>query len=104
MILQKKGIEISNESLLDFIEFINGDDFVDKNENYAENNAEWQKNREENQKRVVKSLNERYVGWFVFPFCIVENLYDVERIEKNTLEDKDKKMRGKLVKGIFVFL
>ena len=32
MILQKKGIEISNESLLDFIEFINGDDFVDKNE------------------------------------------------------------------------
>lgn len=99
MILQKKGIEISNESLLDFIEFINGDDFVDKNENYAENNAEWQKNREENQKRVVKSLNERYGGWFVFPFCIVENLYDVERIEKNTLEDKDKKNERKIGEG-----
>ena len=99
MILQKKGIEISNESLLDFIEFINGDDFVDKNENYAENNAEWQKNREENQKRVVKSLNERYGGWFVFPFCIVENLYDVERTEKNTLEDKDIKNERKIGEG-----
>lgn len=99
MILQKKGIEISNESLLDFIEFINGDDFVDKNENYVENNAEWQKNREENQKRVVKSLNERYGGWFVFPFCIVENLYDVERIEKNTLEDKNKKNERKIGEG-----
>ena len=55
--------------------------------------------REENQKRVVKSLNERYGGWFVFPFCIVENLYDVERIEKNTLEDKDIKNERKIGEG-----
>lgn len=81
MILQKKGIEISNDFLLDFIEFLNGDNFFNENENYFGNKNEWKKNKEENQKRIVNSMNSRKGGWFIFPFCILENQFNKEIVD-----------------------
>ena len=81
MILQKKGIEISNDFLLDFIDFLNGDNFFNENENYFGNKNEWKKNKEENQKRIVNSMNSRKGGWFIFPFCILENLFNKEIVD-----------------------
>ena len=65
MILQKKGIEISIDTLLDLIGYVEGKEFWE--------NSEEKKSREDNQKRILNLLNGKPGGWFVFPFCIMES-------------------------------
>ena len=65
MILQKKGIEISIDTLLDLIGYIEGKEFWE--------NSEEKKSREDNQKRILNLLNGKPGGWFIFPFCIMES-------------------------------
>ena len=73
MILQKKGIEVSKEELLELIEFVGGQEFGDFDgfEGF-EGNREGKKKAEENQRRILNSLNRMAGSWFVFPFCIME--------------------------------
>ena len=65
MILQKKGIEISIDTLLDLIGYVEGKEFWE--------NSEEKKSREDNQKRILNLLNGKPGGWFIFPFCIMES-------------------------------
>lgn len=71
MILQKKGIEISIDTLLDLIGYVEGKELWE--------NSEEKKSREDNQKRILNLLNGKPGGWFVFPFCIMESgLSDID--------------------------
>lgn len=70
MILQKKGIEVSKKELLELIEFVGGQEFGDFDG--FEGNREGKKKAEENQRRILNSLNRMAGSWFVFPFCIME--------------------------------
>lgn len=65
MILQKKGIEISIDTLMDLIGYVEGKEFWE--------NSEEKKSREDNQKRILNLLNGKPGGWFIFPFCIMES-------------------------------
>lgn len=65
MILQKKGIEISIDTLLDLIGYVEGKELWE--------NSEEKKSREDNQKRILNLLNGKPGGWFIFPFCIMES-------------------------------
>ena len=65
MILQKKGIEISIDTLLDLIGYVEGKEFWE--------NSEEKKSREDSQKRILNLLNGKPGGWFIFPFCIMES-------------------------------
>lgn len=65
MILQKKGIEISIDTLMDLVGYVEGKEFWE--------NSEEKKSREDSQKRILNLLNGKPGGWFVFPFCIMES-------------------------------